>query len=284
MKQERILIFKIRICLFLSAILLLLETLMMSPSAFAIEGTVEFPMIKSEVLGSKQELGVYLPPGYATSGLAYPVLYLFHGSSGTDRSYFNGTIDEIQEALVAQRRMNPVIMVAPNMPGWIYVGNQWANYFIQDIMPFVDQTYRVLHFRENRGIYGYSKGGGDVIQLAFMRPDLFSVIGAGAAAYSLPMKELEQYDAVKYPIRFWIHHGRSDTVVSFANSERLVALIKEKGWECVFESYDGDHFTIPQDIQERGQEYFSKFLGDPLTLVQPQDRLTTKWGGVKTNQ
>jgi predicted esterase len=174
-----------------------------------------------------------------------------------------------------------MIMIAPNMPGWIYVGNPWANYFIQDIIPFVDRTYRTLRTREHRGIWGYSKGGGDVIQLAFMRPDLFSVVGAGVAAYSLPAREFEQYDAVEYPIRFWIHHGRNDTLVPFANSERLVAFIKEKGCECVFESYDGDYFTLSLDIIERFLEYFSKFLGAPLVAVQPQGKLATTWGEMR---
>ncbi len=205
---------------FLFIVLLLLGALMMSPVAFAIDGTVEFPMIKSKVLGSEQELGVYLPPGYATSRLAYPVMYVFHGSAGTDRGFFGpqpryGHFDEIVESLVAQGRMSPMIIIAPNAPGWIYVGNSWANYFIQDIVPFVDRTYRTLRARENRGIWGVSKGGSDVIQLVFMRPDLFSVMGAHAAAHNLSLQGLEQlakdYDATKYPIRFWIHHGRNDT-------------------------------------------------------------------------
>jgi enterochelin esterase-like enzyme len=278
--------------LFLFIVICLLGTLMMSPVAFAIEGTVEFPMIESKVLASEQELGVYLPPGYATSGLAYPVIYLFHGSAGTDRVFFGpqpryGHFDEGVEALVAQGRMSPMIMVAPNMPGWIYAGNPWADYFIQDIIPFVDRTYRTLRERENRGIWGGSKGGNDVIQLAFMRPDLFSVMAAHAAAHNLNLQQLEQlarnYDAVKYPIRFWIHHGRNDAVVPFAQSETFIAFVKENGWEYVFEVSDGDHSTIPLDILERCFEYFSKFLGDPLTAVQPQGKLATKWGEVKTN-
>lgn len=272
--------------------LMLLGALMISPVVFAIDGTVEFPMVKSKVLGYDQELGVYLPPGYATSGLAYPVMYLFHGSAGTDRGFFGpqpryGHFDEIVESLVAQGRMSPLIMVAPNAPGWIYVGNSWANYFIQDIIPFVDQTYRTLRDREHRGIMGVSKGGSDVIQLAFMRPDLFSVMGAHAAAHNLGPQGLEQlaknYDAEKYPIRFWIHHGRNDTAVPFAQSETFIAFVKEKGWEYVFEASDGDHMTVSLEIMERFFEYFSKFLGDPLTAVQPQGKLTTKWGEIKTN-
>jgi len=176
-------------------------------------------------------------------------------------------------------------MVAPNMPGWIYAGNSWANYFIQDIIPFVDETYRTLRAREHRGIVGYSKGGNDVIQLAFMRPDLFSVMGARAAAHNLSLAQLEQlakdYDAAKYPIRFWIYHGRNDVSVPFAGSERFIAFVKGKGWEYVFESYDGDHSTIPLDIQERCLEYFSKFLGAPLVAVQLQGRLATTWAEMK---
>jgi enterochelin esterase-like enzyme len=298
MKQKHILIFKnqsTKTYFFLFIVLLLLGALMMSSVAFAIEGTVEFPMIKSEVLGSEQELGVYLPPGYATSGQAYTVMYLFHGSAGTDRGFFGpqpryGHFDEIVESLVAQGRMSPMIMVAPNMPGWLYAGNSWANYFIQDIMPFVEQTYRTIRDREHRGIMGGSKGGGDVIQLVFMRPDLFSVMGAYAAAHYLSLGQLEQltkdYDAAKYPIRFWIYHGRNDTAVPFADSERFVAFVKGKGWEYVFEVSNGDHFTIitsTLDVIEPFFLYISKSMVNPLTAVQPQGKLATKWGEIKTN-
>jgi enterochelin esterase-like enzyme len=276
---------------FLFIALWLLWALMMLPIAFAIEGTVEFPVIESKVLGYEQELGVYLPPGYATSGLAYPVMYLFHGASGTDRCFFGlqpcyiHHFDGIAESLVAQGRITPMIMVAPNTPGWIYAGNSWANYFIQDIMPFVEQTYRVLRSREYRGLLGPSKGGSDVIQLVFMRPDLFSVMGAHAAAHNLSLEQLEQlaknYDAAKYPIRFWIHHGRNDTGVPFAQSETFIAFVKGKGWEYVFEVSDGDHFTVSLDIMERCFEFFSKFLGAPLTTVQPQGKLAMTWGEMK---
>ena len=295
MKQKHILILKnqsTKTYFFLFIVLLLLGALMMSPVAFAIEGTVEFPMIESKVLASEQELGVYLPPGYATSGLAYPVMYLFHGSAGTDRGFFGpqvryGSFDVYAEALVAQGKMSPMIMVAPNMPGWVYAGNQWADYFIQDIMPFVEQTYRTLRDREHRGIWGVSKGGGDVIQLVFMRPDLFSVMGAHAAAHNLTLGQLEQlakdYDATKYPIRFWIHHGRNDNVVPFAQSETFIAFVKGKGCEYVFEVSNGDHSTVSLDILERCFQYFSKSMGNPLTAVQPQGKLATKWGEIKTN-
>jgi len=269
-----------------SSIIFLLLVALMMPPVFAIDGTVEFPVIESRILASKQELGVYLPPGYAASGLAYPVMYLFHGAGGNDRGFLGPQVlyshfDEIVESLMAQGRIGPIIMVAPNIPG----GNSWADYFIQDIIPFVEGKYRTLRDREHRGIFGPSTGGGYVIKLVFMRPDLFSVMGEHAGGPIPTLDQLEQLakgcDAAKYPIRFWIHHGRNDVTAPLADSERFVAFIKGKGWEYAFEVSDGDHMTVPLDIQERWFEYFSKSIGNPVTAVQLQGKLATKWGEMK---
>lgn len=67
--------------LFLFIAFWFLIALMMQPVAFSAEGSVELLMIKSKALAdagiapSEHELSVYLPPKYATSGLAYPTLY-----------------------------------------------------------------------------------------------------------------------------------------------------------------------------------------------------------------
>lgn len=194
---------------------------------------------------------------------------------------------EIAEALVIQGKMKPMIILGPNMPGWVNAtgGKPWADYFLQDIMSLVEQKYRTIRHRKYRGIYGVSKGGSDVVQLAFMRPDLFSVMGGYAAAYRLNMEQLEQlvrnYDAIKYPIRFYIYHGRNDINVPFADSERFITFIKEKGWEHVFETGDGDHFTSAPEAIELGLQYFSKFLGEPQVAVQPVGKLATTWGEIK---
>jgi quinol-cytochrome oxidoreductase complex cytochrome b subunit len=49
--------------------------------------------IESQVLGGPQHYAIYLPPGYNTSRVDYPVLYLLHGMWGTylDRLPFQST-------------------------------------------------------------------------------------------------------------------------------------------------------------------------------------------------
>jgi enterochelin esterase-like enzyme len=41
---------------------------------------------------SDLELSVYLPPGYATSRTAYPVLYVLHGAGRDNRRYFGAPL------------------------------------------------------------------------------------------------------------------------------------------------------------------------------------------------
>ncbi len=98
-------------------------------------------------------------------------------------------------------------------------------------------------------------------------------------------EETQNYDAVKYPLRFWIWHGRNDVNVQFATSEKFVELLKGKGWEYTFKVDDSDHFGIAvggtSSPLAESLQYFSKMLGDAPTVVQPHGKLATTWGEMK---
>lgn len=72
--------------------------------------------VRSAALGGyPDQVDVVLPPGYARHPRQrYPVLYLLHGFPGGPQGFLNiGQVATTEAALVAGRRMKPIIMSCP---------------------------------------------------------------------------------------------------------------------------------------------------------------------------
>jgi S-formylglutathione hydrolase len=136
------------------------------------------------------DVSVYLPPSYATAtDRRYPVVYVLHGYTGTDLSYFgpgSRGLDQIADRVFGNRSAQEMILVMPNCMnrygGCMYsnsvTAGDWESYLADDLVSYVDQNYRTLATRESRGLAGHSMGGYGTIRIAMKRPDVFSAVYA----------------------------------------------------------------------------------------------------------
>jgi hypothetical protein len=77
-------------------------------------GTLTPIRYDSKSLGTRRQVRVYTPPGYTTRK-KYPVLYLLHGIGGNDLEWVNAVhADIVIDNLLADRKINPMVMVFPN--------------------------------------------------------------------------------------------------------------------------------------------------------------------------
>jgi S-formylglutathione hydrolase FrmB len=123
-----------------------------------------------------RKLAVWLPREYDTGasgpGRRFPVLYDMVGFTGTGLSHlnwrpFNENVAERAARLTREGRMGPVIIVFPDcftaLGGNQYVNSSaignYADYLLEEIIPFVDREFRTLASREHRGCFGKSSGG-----------------------------------------------------------------------------------------------------------------------------
>lgn len=141
----------------------------------------------SQVFNESRNYRIFLPPDYASSKQAYPVIYYLHGHSDryTLERYDNGT-DTVPK-IAAFVAAHPVIVVA--MDGYVardytgfYGGAPWdvmtmgGEYdfgaYFRELVAHIDSTYRTLTSRRSRAISGLSMGGFMSLYLSARLPDL----------------------------------------------------------------------------------------------------------------
>jgi enterochelin esterase-like enzyme len=127
---------------------------------------------------------IYLPPCYVEkSDARYPVLYLLHGQTyDADQWIRLGAVDAINNLILSGETM-PFLIVFPDDHYWYTpAGTTFGARLVDELIPFIDQTYRTLPDPRFRAIGGMSRGAGWALQLGLTRPDLFSIIGLHSLA------------------------------------------------------------------------------------------------------
>jgi enterochelin esterase-like enzyme len=77
-------------------------------------GTLVEVAYDSKTLGTRRQIGVYLPPGYA-AGRKYPTLYLIHGLGWNNREWTQiRRADVVLDNLIADGKAAPMVVVFPN--------------------------------------------------------------------------------------------------------------------------------------------------------------------------
>jgi predicted alpha/beta superfamily hydrolase len=118
----------------------------------------------SKVFNREKPYRIFLPADYYTTQKRYPVIYYFHGNTGSHQLDISGV-----EQLVKD---NGVILVAWNGRSMdsdlrpYNIGNhsninyqvQFKDYFLE-FVSYIDSTYRTLTDRSHRAVIGHSMGG-----------------------------------------------------------------------------------------------------------------------------
>ncbi|HOW84942.1 MAG TPA: alpha/beta hydrolase-fold protein [Candidatus Aminicenantes bacterium] len=144
--------------------------------------------LSSAVLGRDVAYAVYLPPGYESSTQRFPVVYLLHGYTDNESGWIQfGEVQLAADRAIADREIPPMIIVMPDGGVTFYINDaagrvRYEDMFTQELIPFIDRTYRTRPDRRFRGVAGLSMGGWGTLVYALRHPDLFSAGAAFSAA------------------------------------------------------------------------------------------------------
>jgi enterochelin esterase-like enzyme len=158
----------------------------MTAASFAQAGSLFTTQMNSQTLGRAWRYSVYLPTGYQSSGLRYPVLYLLHGRGDSETSWATGgKIKPTLDRLIASGDIPPTIAIMPSAGSSWYVDSaeeKMETAIIKELIPAVDGAYRTIQDRQGRAVVGYSMGGYGAIRYALAYPELFGAATLLSAA------------------------------------------------------------------------------------------------------
>ncbi|HWI57568.1 MAG TPA: alpha/beta hydrolase-fold protein [Bacillota bacterium] len=228
-------------------------------------GAVSEVTYYSKTLARFRRLHVYTPPGYESGQEKYPVFYLLHGASDCDDSWTTvGRAGFILDNLIAGKKARPMVVVMPaGHTGRFRMGassnDEFEREFVDDIMPLVEQTYRVYVDRAHRAIAGLSMGGAQTLNIGMAHLDQFAYLGVyssgvfglggnnpnGPAGPSWEEKHKSMLDNadLKQGLKLvWFATGKNDFLLK--TSQATVELLKKHGFDVVYKETEGAHTWI----------------------------------------
>jgi len=233
-------------------------------------GEVRIKPYVSKALGLSRTAWIYTPPGYDKGG-PYPVMYLLHGAGDIESGWtMIGRANNILDNLIAEGKAKPMVVVMPlghaiqsfwtgpakgiappappaagATPPPAIEGGFYRD-FLTDLMPMVERDYKVSKKADDRAIAGLSMGGGQTLNLAFSKPELFRYVAAMSAAAN-GITEARYPAVFKDPSvvnkRFkvlWIGIGKDDSLTGPSNTTLHDALTKA-GITHTYELGEGRH-------------------------------------------
>lgn len=246
-----------------SCVLLLIFLLVAAPG---LGGTLTRHSFVSETLNRDYAYTVYLPDDYLISGVRYPILYLLHGSSGSEMSWPNsGKIKSTVDRLIDEGAIDPLIILMPgHNESWWADGNDEPaqTALLNDLFPYVENKYRTLGRREGRAVAGLSAGGFGTVNLILQFPEMFA---AGAALSPAVYTPVPPSHSSAYRHKVFQTEGELDAQTwARLNWPAFINSYKSKGIKVPLYINSGDHDTF--DIA-----YHAAYFYQAMREHQPDD-------------
>lgn len=230
-------------------------------------GAVAQRFYHSDVLGRTMRLHVWTPAGYERKAKKLPVLYLIHGGGDTDNAWPTvGAAGDILDNLLAEGKMEPMIVVMPN--GSVET-SAFTDELMTDIIPFIESNYKVKTGSKNRAIAGLSMGGMEVLDALTRHYDSFDsywVLSSGwfpAQAEDFKArgdKLMEISDDLKKHVKKLAFYQGGPEDIAYNNCLAMLKLFDAAGIEYEFHEGPGGHswFTWRRDLHDIAPRMFKK--------------------------
>jgi enterochelin esterase-like enzyme len=222
----------------------------------------------SSSLNRFRRMHVYTPPGYENGQGKFPVFYLLHGAGDSDHSWKTvGRAGFILDNLIAEKKAKPMLVVMPaghtgsfSFGGPRPMVDEFAQDFLDDIMPYVEAQYRVHTGREHRAIAGLSMGGAQTLNIGIPNLEKFAYLGVFSSGIfgivprpGAPVPEGPSFEERHHAILddaklkdglklFWFATGKDDFLVE--TSRATVDLFKKHQFDPIYQETEGAHTWI----------------------------------------
>jgi predicted alpha/beta superfamily hydrolase len=258
----------------------------------------------SHILNNSRDIWIYLPPGYRKATHSrYPVLYLHDGQNVFDAATAFGGIewnaDETAERLIKQRLIEPLIIVAVANAGEDRIHEytptngaldpkgdpegksqgllrDYGRFLVEELKPFIDQTYRTRRDKESTALGGSSLGGLASLILSFWFPDTFTLIAALSPSIwwgdCVIHRIVEELDEAPRSSRIWLDTGTHEE--GWERAAHFRDKLVERGWR-LHDDLQYKEVSGAEHVEwawSRRFEAVLRFLFPPLPREQQRPR------------
>ncbi len=242
---------------------------LISSQSFAQSGKVfDNLSMDSKILNMERKYALYLPPDYESSERSYPVLYLLHGGGDDQTGWVQfGEVLHIADKAIEQGLATPMIIVMPDADtgrrGYSNtIKNDWRyeDFFIEELMPYVEKQYRIKGEKRYRAVAGLSMGGNGTFIYALHHPHLFS----SACPLSAGTGPLTEEDVVNRLRRYGAEESEvtEQEIKAYYERESVVHLVK---------TMPADSLKAVRWYMDCGDDDFL-YKGNALVHIEMRDR------------
>jgi predicted alpha/beta superfamily hydrolase len=210
---------------------------------------------RSRFLRNQRDFIVYLPPGYHEQPQRrFPVLYMHDGQNLFDgaTSFVPGMdwhVGHTADDFILTGAVQPLIIVGIYNVGKVRIheytptkaprlgggrADRYAKFLIQEVMPFVQQQYRVLPDPRVTGMGGSSLGGLLSLYLGLKHSQIFGRLAALSPSVWWNQRVILRFAAaapVEPRPRVWLDIGTNEGPRIVQEVEQFRDILLQKGWQ-----------------------------------------------------
>ena len=235
------------------------------------------------IFAGVRNISISLPPDYFKENERYRVIYFFDGenafSGGTDTPD-KMSADYYRDKLLNEGLIYPAIFVSIHNNGkryreltptaGLYINpggklEDFYNYIINILKPYVDSNFRTLKEPAYTGISGHSLGGLSAAWLAYKYPETFGMAGCMSPSFwwdnSILLKKMDTEPYAKTRPHFWIMSADLEYPGMWIDARTAAKNLIKNGWVegrniAYYHVYGGYHNIKACNNQMRDMLYF----------------------------
>ncbi len=215
-------------------------------------------------LNRTRRIWLYLPPDYETTEKTYPVLYMHDGQNLFDATTSFAGEWEIDESLneLFENGDEGIIVIGIDNGGihrldeyspWINAqygggeGDEYVDFIVETLKPFIDANFRTKPGREFTGIMGSSMGGLISMYAAIEHQDVFSKAGIFSPSFWFSDQVYTHVENTgkEADMKFYMLGGEQESASLIQQMEAMETTLHEAGFgaeEVVLVTHaDGQH-------------------------------------------
>lgn len=208
------------------------------PQRRSVVADLRFHKLQSEVFGNTRTLRVLVPPGYdKRRNQKYPVLYLNDGQNlfqvnTAQTKDSEWAVDEAYISLLDRREIEPLIIVGIDNAGRSGRANEYLPYFdkylspplpdpqgkkypdflTEEVLPFIENKYRVKKGAEFTALGGASYGALISLYTFIKKPDIFGRLLLESPSFYVDDAKIlkKAAEMEKLPVKIYIGVGTNE--------------------------------------------------------------------------